>query len=354
MKDIKNQGESPAKKLNEDRNRLIRLIGKHSKTIENLELKISELNSQVSDLESTRIERNKIKEEVEALNGSKIELETTISESNTQKENLNTDITSLSNQKVEIENYISANNPVKETLQSDITSLNEEKQKITENTNTLNEEKTELENNINEQSTEKGRLESIIQNLREKHDLYSKDMKDIALDSKTQLKIYSRMAALSIAGAMVLMSILLCILMKNISFLDGIKSLFPDDPDFQFYTLLIIRLTISAAFIFFFIVFINLSRGFIAQYIKTKNKMTAIRITDFLISRIQTKAYEAMSAEAKLNLENEKLKEQVEILNKHIPKIMDLGSSSFEKTSKTNDPADILKSLLELKKMIPD
>ncbi len=345
--------KSPTKKLNEDRNRLTRLIGKHSKIIENLEIKISELNSQVSDLESSRIERNKIKEEVETLNASKIELETALSESNSQKENLNVEINSLSNQKTEIETYMSANNPVKETLKSEITSLNEEKQKIIDNTKVLEEEQSSLDDSIKEKTAEKEQLESSIKILRDKHGLYSKDMKDIALDSKKQLNTYAIMAVLSISGALALMILLLCILMKNISFLDAIKSLFPDNPDFQFYTLLIIRLTISAAFIFFFIVFINLTRGFIAQYIKTKNKMTAIRITDFLISRIHTKGNDTMTAEVKLNLENEKLKEQVELLNKHIPKIMDIGSSSFERTSKTNDPTDLIKDILKLRKEIP-
>jgi hypothetical protein len=49
-----------------------------------------------------------------------------------------------------------------------------------------------------------------------------------------------------------------------------------------------------------------------------------------------------------LNIEIERVKEQVELLNTHIPKIMDLGSSSFDKISKTKDPLEQLKELKEL------
>ena len=43
----------------------------------------------------------------------------------------------------------------------------------------------------------------------------------------------------------------------------------------------------------------------------------------------------------------EEIKEQVELLNNHIPKIMDLGSSSFDKVSKTKYPIEQLKEIIK-------
>ena len=116
----------------------------------------------------------------------------------------------------------------------------------------------------------------------------------------------------------------------------------------RFYSILIIRITVSATFIFFIIVFLNLSRGFVSQYIKARNRLTALRVVDFLIGRVQSKRNTGINEEERLKIELERIKEQVELLNKHIPKIMDLGNSSFDKDSKTQDPLEQLKKMKEI------
>ena len=340
--------KSVNKKLSEDRNRLLKLKSQHELTVNFLKNKITELNSEISDLESFKKEKQEIIDKIKDLKISQSEIESNLIENKSQKDKLCETIESLNINKEELDSYVSINNPIRDELKAELSALNEEKKGVISTTNSLQEEIVQLEENIKTQASKKKNLDNIIKSLREKYGLYSKDMKDIALDSKKQLLVYAITALASFLGALALMYILLSVLTsKNTSF-HLIEDIFTNNPNYQFYTLLIFRVTISAAFIFFFIVFINLTRGFIAQYIKTKNKMTAIRIADFLIGRIHTKGSESMPDDIKQTLESEKLKEQVELLNTHIPQIMDIGSSSFERISKTKDPTDTFKELLSL------
>lgn len=340
--------KSKIKKLSEDRIRLLKLKTQHERTVDLLENRITELNSEILDLESLKKEKKEIIDKIKDLKISQSEIETNLNENKSQKDKLTETIESLNTNKEDLDSYVSTNNPIRDELIVELSALNEEKKGVINTTNNLQKEIVQLEKNIKTQASEKKHLEDIIKSLREKYGLYSKDMKDIALDSKKQLLVYAITAIASFLGALTLMYTLLCVLTsKNTSF-HMIEEIFTKNPNYQFYTLLIFRVTISAAFIFFFIVFINLTRGFIAQYIKTKNKMTAIRIADFLIGRIHTKGSETMPDDMKQTLEREKLKEQVELLNTHIPQIMDIGSSSFERISKTKDPTDTFKELLSL------
>lgn len=215
---------------------------------------------------------------------------------------------------------------------------------------TLNETKSKVESEINNLTKEKKNLDVSIFELRDKYGLYSKDMKEMSLDSKSQLIKYSWAAILSIAATITLMILLLVILTENNPSSYKLMELFDKEPNFKFYSILTIRISISAVSIFFVIILLNLSRGFISQYIKTRNRLTALRVTDFLIERIQSKDIHKLVIDDRVKLESERIKEQVQLLSDQLPKLMDLGNSPFDKTSKTESPMKILKEVKELVK----
>jgi len=206
-----------------------------------------------------------------------------------------------------------------------------------------------LKSEINNLKTEKKSLEESTKELREKYGLYSKDMKDMSIDSRSQLRKYSWTAILSMAISIFLMLWLLDIVLNENPFSTKLMAFFYNQPNFRFYSILTIRISISAIFIFLIIIFLNLSRGFISQYIKARNRLTALRVTDFLLERIQIKEGTQDTESDLIELQTERIKEQVQLLNTHLPKLMDLGSSSFDKTGKTESPLNIIKEIMKNK-----
>ena len=328
--------------LNKEKNRLNRLIREKN-------TKIDELDAKILDLTNLSSEREKIKAETEQLNSTKSDLETFITNNTARKQTLTTEIESLTTQKENLDSYIRTNTPLKEILFSEIEDLNIQKQNLEQEIENIESDKSTIQREIEQINQEKSRLDGLIIDLREKYGLYSKDMKDLSQDSITQLKKYSWSAVSAISGALILMVILLCILTQSDPFSDKLLNFFYHEPNLRFFSILTIRITISVAFIFLIIIFLNLSRGFVSQYIKTRNRLTALRVADFLIGRIQSKKNTGTTEEERLKIEVERIKEQVILLNNHIPKIMDLGSSSFDKNNKSED---ILKQLKEMKEIL--
>lgn len=258
--------------LNKEKNRLNQLIRKKK-------AEIVELESKAADLENLVVERNNVKSETETLKTSKIELETFISENTSQRQSLTAEIENLTNQKNKLDNYIQANTPIKESLSTELESLNSQKKEIEiEELKTI---KSATQGEVNQITQEKSRLDVLIIDLREKYGLYSKDMKDISQNSITQLNNYSSSAISAIIGAVILMVILLYILTASNPFSENLLKLFYHEPNLRFYSILTIRISISAAFIFLIIIFLNLARGFVSQYIKARNRLTALRVADF-------------------------------------------------------------------------
>lgn len=327
--------------LNKEKNRLNRLIREKKEEIKNLDSKITDLNGLKS-------ERDSLKNETETLASSKTELETFISNNVGQKQTLTTEIESLTTQKNQLDSYIQTNTPAKEALTAELDNLNTQKENLEQEIEVLESNKSSTTGEIEKINQEKIKLDGLIVDLREKYGLYSKDMRDMSKDSISQLNKYSWSAIVAIFGAIVLMVILLCILTTSNPFSEKLLKFFYHEPNLRFYSILTIRITISAAFIFLIIIFLNLARGFVSQYIKARNRLTALRVADFLIGRIQSKKNTGTTEDERLKIEIERIKEQVELLNKHIPKIMDLGSSSFDKVSKTKDPIEQLKELKEI------
>jgi peptidoglycan hydrolase CwlO-like protein len=311
---------------------------------------VSRLESKISDLTELTAQRDSILTEVGTLNESKVELEEFIATNNTQKQTLTTEIGTLTGQKTELDTYIQTNTPTKETLTNDLVTLQTQKANLKGEIEELESNKSNTESEIDKINHEKSKLDDLIIELRDKFGLYSKDMRDMSLDSITQLKKYSWSAVAAIIGAVALMIILLCILTTSNPFSEKLLKFFYHEPNLRFYSILTIRISISAAFIFLIIIFLNLARGFVSQYIKARNRLTALRVTDFLIGRIQSKKNTVTTDEDKLKVEIERIKEQVTLLNTHIPKIMDLGNSSFDKDSKTKDPIEQLKKMKEILK----
>jgi len=329
--------------LKNEKNRLNRIIREKKGEIENLE-------SQIADLTSTKENKSTLESEIQTLTKQKSELEGFISENTTTKSSLSAEIQNLTTKKNELDSYIDTNNPKKEKLTEDLEKLKTDNEELSAKNKELDDSSTQLKGEIETLKTEKKTLSVATTELREKYGLYSKDMKEMSLDSKSQLLKYSWSAILAIAATITLMIILINILTDDNPYSDKLMELFKYQPNFKFYSLLTIRLSISGVFIFFIIIFLNLSRGFISQYIKARNRLTALRVTDFLIERIQTKEYDDLAEEELINLETERIKEQVDLLSDQLPKLMDLGNSSFDKTSKTENPLKILKEVKDLVK----
>lgn len=329
------------KDLNKERNRLNRII--RAKNTE-----IDKLNKSIANLASLESQRDQAIIQVDTLTKEKNELETFISKNASQKESLTTEIQTLNTQKSQIDTYISENTPIKINLEENINQLNSKITELKTDKTKLTQEISDTNSNLEQLKFKKEKLEGLMIDLREKYGLYSKDMKEMSKDSKSQLLTYSWSAILSIAASIILMIILLCILTKSNPFSEKLLNFFYHEPSLRFYSILTIRISISAAFIFLIIIFLNLSRGFVSQYIKARNRLTALRVADFLIGRIQSKKIQYKDDDEKMKLELERLKEQVDLLNTHIPKIMDLGSSSFDNLSKTKDPLEQLKKMKEI------
>jgi predicted nucleic acid-binding Zn-ribbon protein len=312
--------------LGKERNRLNKLIRNKKSELQELDQKIynhKELQEQVDALTK----------EVSNLSSEKATLQKFITTNQEAKNRLPVEIENLKNQQAEIEASLAKLSPQNEAIINENAELMSQKESLETEINSNKSEIKSQSKKINSLNSERNTIEEDLKDLRDKHKLYSKDMKSISLDSNKQLITYSIASGASLLLASTLMIILLCILTESSPYSNELYEFFPENANLRFYSIALVRISISAAFIFLIIVFLNLSRGFISQFIKARNRLTAIRTVDFLSTRLKstTKPSNAEEENALLEIEREKLKQQVELLNHHIPKIMDLGSSSFEK-----------------------
>ena len=215
----------------------------------------------------------------------------------------------------------------------------------------LNKNISNVEINLSELKVEEIQKENFMIELRDKYGLYSKDMKSMSLDSKKQLLTYSISSIVLMALATTLMILLLVILTGDTPFPEKLTDLFTSEPTLMFYSILVLRISISGVFIFLIMILLNLSRGFISQYIKTRNKLSSLRVVDFLIGRIHVKKNSIEDQHEAYELEKEKLKEQVALLNIHIPTFMEVSESSFNKENKSKGTLELLK---EIKSIVSD
>jgi len=327
-----------------EKNRLNKLIREKNDQIKSLDDLISTKEKSVSDI-------NQINTTLSGLKKEKLELEVFFDTSKSKKEGLETDITILELNKAEINKFIDENQPVKDTLIETLTNTRTENTELSESVSNFRRNKSILENEIRDLTEERNTIDRLMIELREKFGLYSKDMKDMSLDSKKQLKTYSISAIFSMSLAIALMTLLLIILTGKTPFPEKLTDLFTNEPTLMFYSILIMRVSISGVFIFLIVILLNLTRGFISQYIKSRNKLSSLRIVDFLIGRIHVKKNSFEDQDTALELEQEKLKEQVALLNIHIPKFMEVSESTFNKES---NPKGTLELLKEIKSIVSD
>jgi len=327
-----------------ERNKLNKLIREKKDQITSLNTTIHTKENLVSDI-------NEVKKNLTELKKEKLEIEDFFETSKSKKEGLETDITILELSKDELNKFIDENQPIKDSLTIEVSDLKDERINLSGAHSNLKKNISNLEINITNLKTERDQKEKFMDDLRDKYGLYSKDMKDMSLDSKKQLSTYSISAIISMSLAITLMTLLLIVLTGNTPFPEKLTNLFTNEPTLMFYSILIMRVSISGVFIFLIVILLNLTRGFISQYIKSRNKLSSLRIVDFLIGRIHVKKNSFEDQDIALELEQEKLKEQVALLNIHIPKFMEVNESTFNKEDKSKGSLELLK---EIKRIVSD
>lgn len=326
-------------KLNEERNRLNKMIREKKAEIEKLEVKIA-------DLETLRKERNDLSKEVEQLIKSKAKTQEFIKE----KAGIEDQISNLNVVKTNLDQEINDLTPKKEALLLDVHALETQTQELSITKSELESTKSIVTTEIESLKMEKSKMETDMTDLRTKYGLYSKDMADMSIDSNKQLYTYAIASGATILVSISLMITLLCILVGSDPYTDKLLTFYSNEPNLRFLSILAIRISISAVFIFLIIVFLNLTRSFVSQFIKTRNRLTALRVADFLIGKLDLKKGDDAEIEDLSTVKREILKEQIELLKVHIPKIMDLNSSSFDKIQKEKDPIEMMKEFKDILK----
>jgi hypothetical protein len=74
--------------------------------------------------------------------------------------------------------------------------------------------------------------------------------------------------------------------------------------------------------------------------------MTAVRVLDFLVSRIG-KEDPKLNDDEKMKYETERLQRQHDLLNSHLPELIEYNPSSFDKLSNTSSPIDVVQKAIK-------
>lgn len=270
-----------------------------------------------------------IEQEINSRNATITQLDTDIISRTGTRDDLNNQITALTNSKNELEGSISQNKPVKDILDQELTGLNTQKSNINADIKRLEEEKAKLEDNVKQ--------------WREKNDLFSNDIAGISEDSLSQRTRYVVGITLSVIAAVSLICILICTVKGDVELPASIQKELSGNPRLVFAMIVLIRISIVGSLFVLIFVFTNLMRGFVSQYIRTQEKMMAVRLLDYLSSKI---GKETNFAEPdRMTFETKKLEKQNELLNKHLPDLIEYNPSSFDKLSKTKSPEEIITDL---------
>jgi len=308
------------RKSSEDaRIKLSKLVEKHKKTIQNLK-------SEISEQKSLAKSRDAIKAEVESLSETKEHLKVYVSQNSSKEKAFNKIIEDLTIQKSELDKYIDKTTPKKKALESELHELEKQKQQNLAELETFNSESIEVQSLISDLQQTKVGVESEIKELDSQYALYPRDMKNMSRDSKTQLKGYARLAGMSASATLLLTTFMLLSLFVTNPFVDQMTILFVDQPSLQFYSMLAITLVTIGAFSFLIYLFLNLTRSFVSQYINIRNRLTTLRVTDFLLTRMET-------SNGQSKTKGDKNSELTDLANKYIPEIMRFDNS-FERKNK--------------------
>jgi len=302
-------------KATEDENvRLLKLITKHKRTVKNLE-------SQVSDLKLVKESRDALLTEVDTLSENKKQLSIFVSQNSSKQEAFKKILAELNKQKKEIDTYIEKQRPKKDTLKSELLDLESRKEAVNQDIENLKASSSEIQSAISDLHLEKEEVKKLICELNDEYGLYPRDMKNVSRDSKRQLKTYSLLAGASGGVSLVLAMLLIRLLTVSNPFVERMMSFFNDQPNFQFYSMLTMTLAIIAVFAFLITLSLNLTRKFVSHYINVRNRLTTLRVADFLLARLERTESKSKSGKGDQNQEFSNL------VNKYIPMIMDFSNS---------------------------
>ncbi len=249
---------------------------------------------------------------------------------------MNTQIATLTTTKNETDTSITSNKSSISTYDQEIAVLNS-------NRNTLYDDLKKLEG-------DKKKLEENVKQWREKNDLFSNDIAGISEDSSTQRTKYAIGMGLSFIAAIIFMCILITSVKTSIEIPKGIETDLKGNPRLIFLVFLLMRISIVGSLFVLIFVFINLTRGFVSQFIRTQEKMTAVRLLDYLVSKIGIE-YSTLSDAEKISFETIKLDKQKELLNKHLPALIEYNPTSFDKLSKNKSPEEFVTELIKSGKL---
>lgn len=308
----------------------------------------NEPTSTPEEIQKLKDERLRIHRQIKRREGTLKGLDNEVTQKTSTIDGLNEQITNLTNQKNEIEALINENNPKKETLEGEVSTLTENKTNLTTEIGELNTTKKNLNTDIAQLQKDKTGLEQNVKVWKEKNNLYTNDLAGISTDNKGQRVKYARSAIFSFLGAAALMVLLICTIRKDIEIPEAIKETFSGNVGYIFYLLILFRISLIAAIFIIIFVFINLTRGFVSQFIRTQEKMFAIRLINFLVSKVG-KDHASVPEGQKMNYETQRIAKQNELLNQHLPDLFEYNPTSFDKLSKTKGLEERIENILKKK-----
>lgn len=319
-----------------ERTRFLRLAGENREKAQRLSLDVKKIED-----EKKRIEQEQVA--LQNTHQTKVsELKSEITNLETKKESITSDIEKLSESITELEDKKTES---EERLNTQLTKSEAELKRIADDRAKASEELKELRGKRSSLQTEcesltkdKANLEANVALWRTKHNLYSKDLAGIGEENKNQQYRFIGAAAISFIGFAFLMYLLICSIKTELQLPQWVIELFQNEHGYVFSLIILIRISMVVSLFILIFVFLNLTRGFVVQLIRTQGKMSSVRMLDFLSTRVGKESIDGLGADDLLKYETDKLARQSELLAKHIPDLIDYRASEFERASNTESP----------------
>jgi predicted nucleic acid-binding Zn-ribbon protein len=319
---------------------LDKMIKKRNSILEQINSSIEQLKPVEEDLKNKKGEFEELSPAVEKLKSQKEKFEEEIPELEEKHETAQTNLTEITNeintsqeQKTSLENEVIGLTGIKNELKQVIEASKAEE-------NSLKQSKSGLNTDIAAFSIEREKITSEIATLRDKLGLYSKDLSEIVRQNREHRNKYAGAIFISFILSLASIATLIWLMTSDKLISESIQKLFNNSINYIFYETLLIRVSVLGGLIFIILIFINLTRGFLSQYIRSQEKIASITVLDFLVSRLESKQFTFTDENVKREYAKEILKSQIDLMSAHLPKIMEDTSTNFDKTTKTNSPLD--------------
>lgn len=316
------------------RNNLNNEIETNTSLLDNLQSEVTRLINSKGELETqlegTTNNKQMLENDITQRNQTIAQLDSEIVTRTSNRNNLITEIENLTNTQTKLIESITANKPTLKGFEDEI--------------NLLKTNRNELNIEIENLQKAKNNLEENVKQWRDKHDLFSNDIAGISENNLSQRNKYSIGIGLTALASIIFMCILVSSVKNGSEIPEGIKTVLTGNPRLLFMVYILMRVSIVGSLFVLIFVFINLLRGFVSQYIKTQEKMSSVRIIDFLTSKIGRETNNLAEGE-KLTFETAKIEKQRALLSQHLPDLMEYNPTSFDKLSKSKSPDEILQDL---------